>query len=262
MIYLFIIIAIVLISRYLFYWKAMDLDDIYNENTIFFGHRGERNATPENTITSYRSAINKGLKAIELDVMVTKDNRLICSHNIDLERETTGKGFVDELTYQELSPFKAGKSFPVNEQDKIPLLTEAIEALPEDVLINIEIKTKSAFDLIATKQVATLLKKGKIKQKVVISSFNPVAVRYFKFLSKGTPTGFIYEYAKHFYGVFIARPDCLNPDAEFIDDKLIKCCKKRGMRINAWTVNNPYARDWLLERKIAGIITDNPKIVV
>lgn len=262
MIVLIIIIVILLIFRYLLYWKGMNLDNLYNENTIYFGHRGDRNTTPENTITSYSSAIKRGLKAIELDVMVTKDNRLICSHNIDLERETTGKGFIDELTYEELSIFKAGKSYPVDEQDKIPSLIEATEALPEDVLINIEIKTKSAFDLIATKQVAELIKKGKIKQKVIISSFNPVVVRYFKFLVKGIPTGFIYEYANYFYGVFIARPDCLNPDVEFIDKKLIKFCEKRGMRINTWTVNNPYARDWLLERKIAGIITDNPNIAV
>jgi glycerophosphoryl diester phosphodiesterase len=240
----------------------MNLDYLYKDKTIYFGHRGERNVAPENTISSYQSAIKKGLKAIELDVMITKDNKLVCSHNIDVERETTGQGFVDELTYKELSHFKAGKDFPKKKQDKIPLLSDVLKALPEDILINIEIKTKSAFDLRATKQVAKMIKSNTIKQNILVSSFNPVAVRYFKIYVRGIPTGFIYEYAQHFKGVFIAKPDCLHPDTRFIDDKLINFCRKRGMRINTWTVNNSHARDWLIDRKISGIITDNPKISI
>lgn len=238
----------------------MKLDYLYKNGTIFFGHRGERNSTPENTISSYRSAMDKGLKAIELDVMQTKDGELICSHNIDLERVTTGSGFIDEKIYKELSTVKAGKEFPKKHQDRIPLLREVVETLPEDILINIEIKTKAAFDLKVTKEVARLVKEGKIKQNVIVSSFNPVAVRFIKFISKDIPTGFIYEHARHFKGVFIARPDCLHPDAEFIDDKLIKFCRKRNMRINTWTVNNVYAGEWLIEKGISGIITDNPSI--
>ena len=79
-------------------------------------------------------------------------------------------------------------------------------------------------------------------------------------LCKNTPTGYIYEEAKMFKGVFVARSDCLHPDAEFIDKKLINFCRKRNMKINTWTVNNPYARNWLIEIGIDGIITDNPML--
>jgi glycerophosphoryl diester phosphodiesterase len=260
MIYIIVLIVIVLLLRYIFYWKAKDLDYLYMDGPIYFGHRGERNVAPENSISSYRAAINHGLEAIELDVMVTKDNQLICSHNIDLERETTGHGFIDELTYEEISLFRAGKDFHENEQDEIPTLIEVVKTLPDNILLNIEIKTKAIFDLRATKLVAELIKEKKIKQQVLVSSFNPIAIRFFKFIVKGVPTGFIYEHAQHFKGVFIARSDCLHPYAEFIDDKLIHFCKRRRIRINSWTVNNPHARDWLIDREISGIITDNPKI--
>jgi len=260
MILIFILLAILLLMLYSFYWKGMKLDYLYENGTIFFGHRGERNRTPENTLSSYRSAMDNGLKAIELDVMLTKDGEIVCSHNIDLERETNGNGFIDEKIYKELSNVKAGRRFPLQKQDKIPLLTDVVEALPEDILINIEIKTKAAFDLKTAKEVAHLIKDGKIKQNVIVSSFNPIAVRFVKFISKYIPTGFIYEHAKHFNGVFVARPDCLHPDAEFIDDKLINFCRKRNMRINTWTINNIYARDWLIKKGISGIITDNPAI--
>jgi len=258
----FVIIALIVLLtiRYMFFWRGMDLTDIYVDKSIFFGHRGDRLNYPENTITSYRSAIDKGLDGIELDVMLTKDNRLVCSHNFDLEWETDGKGFIYEMEYRDLVKVKTGKQFPKSKQQLIPLLKNVIKSLPKTVIINIEIKTRSAFDIKAAIIVARLIKNKDISQKVIVSSFNPIAVRAIKFVSKSIPTAFIYYQAENFKGVFIARPDCLHPEAEFINDGLIRFCRRRNMRINIWTVNNVYARDWLISKKIDGIITDNPAL--
>ena len=258
-----IITVLVLLSiRYITVWRGMDLTDIYRDKPIYFGHRGDRLNFPENTIASYSSAIKKGLKAIELDVMLTKDDRLICSHNYDLERETNGKGFIDEIDYIDLSKVKTGRHFPLAKQEEIPLLMDVILSLPKTILINIEIKTKSTFDLKTAIKVARLVKKEEIPQKVILSSFNPLVIRMVKLISPSIPTGFIYSKAKHFRGIFIARPDCLHPEAELITDKLIQFCQKRNMRINTWTVNNEYARDRLISKNIDGIITDNSQLAV
>ncbi|NHZ86524.1 MAG: hypothetical protein GWP19_11705 [Planctomycetia bacterium] len=246
--------------RHITFWQGMDLDNIYRDKPIFFGHRGDRLNFPENTITSYRSALKKGLNAIELDVMLTKDDRLVCSHNFDLERETNGTGFIDEIDYIDLAKVKTGKQFSPAKQQPIPLLTDVLKSLPKTVLINIEIKSKNTFDLKAAIKVARLIKRGEIPQKVIVSSFNPLVVRMVKLISKSIPTGFIYEHARHFKGVFIAQPDCLQPEAEFITNKLLKFCKRRNIRVNAWTVNNVYARNWLIQKEIDGIITDNPSL--
>lgn len=256
----FVIITVLalLAIRYITFWRGMDLTDLYHDKPIFFGHRGDRHNVPENTIASYRSAIDKGLNAIELDVMLTKDNRLVCSHNFDLERETNGMGFIDEIDYQDLAKVKTGRQFPLAKQEAIPLLIDVATSLPKTVLINIEIKTKSTFDLKAAIKVARLITRGEIHQKVIVSSFNPLVVRMVKLISKSIPTGFIFDKANHFKGVFIARPDCLHPEVELITDKLIQFCKRRNMRINAWTVNNVYTRNWLIDKNIDGIILDNP----
>ncbi len=258
----FVIITVLalLAIRYITFWRGMDLTDLYHDKPIFFGHRGDRHNVPENTIASYRSAIDKGLNAIELDVMLTKDDRLVCSHNFDLERETNGTGFIDEIDYQDLVRVKTGSQFPPAKQEAIPLLIDVATSLPKTVLINIEIKTKSTFDLKSAIIIARLVKKGEIPQKVIISSFNPFAVRMVKLFSKSTPTGYIYSKTKHFRGIFIARPDCLHPEVELITDKLIQFCKRRNMCINAWTVNNVYTRNWLIDKNIDGIILDNPHL--
>ena len=212
MITLIIIAVLVLLTvRYITFWRGMDLTDLYRDTPIFFGHRGDRHNVPENTIASYRSAIKKGLNAIELDVMLTKDDRLVCSHNYDLERETNGTGFIDETDYQDLADVKTGIQFIPEKQESIPLLTDIVRSLPKTVLINIEIKTKKTFDLKAVIKVARLIKEGEIPQIVIVSSFNPVAVRMVKLISRSIPTGYIYRKEKYFKGVFIARPDCLHP---------------------------------------------------
>lgn len=259
---IFIIIAvIVLLSiKYFFYWNGMDLTNIYREKPIFFGHRGDRYNFPENTIVSYRSAIQKGLNAIELDVMLTKDDRLVCSHNFDLACETNVVEFVDEIDYKEISKIKTGRQLPVSKQESIPLFTDVVTSVPHTVLINIEIKTKNTFDLKAANKVARLIKSGQIPQNVIVSSFNPLAVRLVKLISKSIPTGYIYSKERNFYGVFIARSDCLHPKAELITDELIKFCLRRNMRINTWTVNNTQDRDWLISKNIDGIITDFPTL--
>ena len=66
---------------------------------------------------------------------------LSSSHNHDLERETDGFGYIHEMTLDELRRIDAGKKFPQFSPSKIPLLEEAVEAVPDDVLLNIEIKS-------------------------------------------------------------------------------------------------------------------------
>ena len=95
---LLIVLVVVIFFRYNLYWKGTDLTHVYKNGTILFGHRGLRHEAPENTIKSYQVAIDMGLRAIELDIRLTKDNTLVCSHNIDIERESLGSGFVDELS--------------------------------------------------------------------------------------------------------------------------------------------------------------------
>ena len=133
--------------------------------------------------------------------------------------------------------------------------------MPGNILLNIEIKSDSFFDLRAAKELIKIIKTNKIKQQLIVSSFNPLVVRYIKIMTTDMPTGYIYEFAKHFKGVFLARPDCLHPEAEFIDNELIRFCQKRKMNINAWTVNNRYAKEWLISKGVQGIITDNPNII-
>ena len=85
----------------------------YNKNMdgsrIHLGaHRGDRANFPENTMPAFISTCEMGCDAIETDVRMTKDGHLVLIHDRDVERTTNGKGFVDEMTLEEIRALDAG----------------------------------------------------------------------------------------------------------------------------------------------------------
>src|SRR5436853_5253435 len=72
------------------------------------GHRGNPDEFPENTLASFRSAIDLGVDLIECDVHLTADGQLAVIHDHLLDRTTNGRGFVRDLTMAEIKRLDAG----------------------------------------------------------------------------------------------------------------------------------------------------------
>ena len=114
-----------------------------NGKKILLGaHRGDRLHCPENTMAAFRAAVEMGCDAIETDVRMTKDGHLILIHDRDVERTTNGKGFVDEMTLEEIRALDAGGwKDPKFAGEPIPTVEEFLEYVSEtDLLINWELK--------------------------------------------------------------------------------------------------------------------------
>ena len=73
------------------------------------GHRGAPQEAPENTLLSFRRALELGVVAVELDVQLTRDGRLMVIHDETLERTTNGRGRVLDFTLAELKRLDAGR---------------------------------------------------------------------------------------------------------------------------------------------------------
>ena len=106
------------------------------------GHRGDRRYFPENTMPAFRSAVEMGCDAIETDVRMTKDGHLVLIHDRSVERTTNGKGFVDEMTLDEIKALDAGSwKAPEFAGEKIPTVEEFLEYVSgTDTVINWELK--------------------------------------------------------------------------------------------------------------------------
>jgi glycerophosphoryl diester phosphodiesterase len=102
---------------------------------LVIGHRGAAGLEPENTLRSFKRALEIGVDAIELDVYCV-DDRLVVIHDDTLERTTNGRGGVMATSYDALRKLDAGKG------ERIPTLDEVLELAGSQATVNIELKGK------------------------------------------------------------------------------------------------------------------------
>ena len=89
------------------------------KKVLIDGHRGNLDFVPENTMDSFRSAVELGVDAVETDIHLSSDNALVLIHDHTVDRTTDGTGLVREKTFEELEAMNAGTA---EHQAMIPTL--------------------------------------------------------------------------------------------------------------------------------------------
>jgi glycerophosphoryl diester phosphodiesterase len=143
---------------------------------LIIGHRGAPAYLPENTLESFRLAVEQfKVDMIELDIHATKDAVPVVIHDSRLERTTNGAGFISQWSVKDLQKLDAGyhfdpggkKKFPCRHQGiKIPTLEEVLSAFPQSTFA-IEIKEKSEAMVHAA---VSLLNKYHLLERAIIGS--------------------------------------------------------------------------------------------
>lgn len=104
-------------------------------------HRGANETHPENTLVAFEEAIRLGAQMIELDVQMTKDNKLVIMHDDKVNRTTNGRGLVKELTLRKIKKLDAGKwKSKKYKKERVPTLKEALDIMPRNIWLNIHLK--------------------------------------------------------------------------------------------------------------------------
>lgn len=148
------------------------------KNIIVAGHRGCKALYPENTIISFKKAIELGVDMIEMDLNLTSDKQLVVIHDNTLDRTTNGKGNVRDYTLEEIKKLDAG-IFKGEEfaGERIPTFTEFLDLVSKEknMYLNVEIKEKTheTVDLTIKE-----LDKYNLLGKIVIACFDASIVRY------------------------------------------------------------------------------------
>jgi glycerophosphoryl diester phosphodiesterase len=107
-------------------------------------HRGASNVAPENTMAAFKKAYELGARAVELDVHLSQDGKLIVHHDYALGRPDTGKGLIINSEWEYISSLDAGKWFSeAYAGEKIPLLNEVFFAFGSSVEYELELKGTS-----------------------------------------------------------------------------------------------------------------------
>lgn len=223
------------------------------------GHRGESYLAPENTVASSKLAWLLGADAVETDIYLTKDNRIICSHDANTKRTTGVDLLIRETASKELRKLDAGSFKDIKYKgEKLPFLSEIIRAVPEGKELVVEIKCGS--------EVLPYLKKdirryGK-KRSFVFIAFD------FKTISdtkKAFPDNKCYWlcsnpalFEKTLPQVPAARLDGVSLNYLIISEKVAADVRNLNLELFTWTVDDPAEAKRLTGLGVRGITTNRP----
>jgi len=263
------------------------------------GHRGCRGLMPENTIPAMLKAIDLGVTTLEMDAVITKDKRVILSHEPFFNHEITTRRYgqlvtaqeersfnIFKMTYAETQRFDVGLKphprFPRQQRMAAtkPLLENVIDSaehyaeekkLPK-LFYNIETKSQSHTDNIYhhipadfVELLVGVIKKKNIEDRVIIQSFDFRTLQYLhaKYPSIKTAAlieGFDKRTLQQQLDQLGFTPTIYSPEYSLVNEDLIKHCHEKQMKVIPWTVNDKATIDRLKSMGVDGMISDYPDL--
>lgn len=230
------------------------------------GHRGFRARYPENTLIAFQAAIEAGVRMIELDVMLSRDRKVVVIHDATVDRTTDGKGPVDRKALEELKQLDAGGWFDAQfSNQRIPELSEVLDLVAGRVYVNIEIKS-NAFEAhhpadAIEMQVVDLLKQKKLLHTSLVSSFNIDIIKQIAALEKPPEIAFISEEPASTETVQMCTRLNLfswHPNYRIVSRNQVKQMHAAGLKVFPYTVNSKEDYTRMRSMDVDGIVTDDP----
>jgi glycerophosphoryl diester phosphodiesterase len=229
-----------------------------------FAHRGASAYAPENTLAAFELAIQQKADAIELDAKLTADGQVVVIHDQTVDRTTNGSGRVGEMTLAQLRHLEAGSHFaPVFHNERIPTLEEVFEAVGEKTFINVELTNYASMADSLPEKVADLVRRHHLAQRVMFSSFNPLALLRVRRILPAPPIGLLAQpgkpgaWARSWIGRIIGY-NSLNPELSDVDWRLVESAHQHGKRVLVYKVNQAEDIRQIFQLQADGIFTDDP----
>ena len=232
------------------------------QNT-FIAHRGASYLAPENTVASAKLAWELGADAVEIDVHLSKDNRVMVIHDKDTKRTCSSKKnlVIEKTPSLVLRDLDAGvwkgEEFT---GEKLPFLSEIIETVPENKTLVVEIKAGGNKIIPALRR--SIDNSGKINQIVFISfGWETILATHGEF-----PGNKCYWLSSAKSGLKKKMEEAaekglagVNLNHSIIDQEVVSDAKNLNLEVLTWTVDDPAEAKRLTELGVVGITTNRPK---
>lgn len=226
------------------------------QRPFIIGHRGASADAPENTLAAFLLARAQGADGIEFDVQLSADGCPVVIHDSKLERTTNGHGAVQDFTVAELQKLDAGQG------EQIPTLDEVFESLGPNFLYNVELKTAALQDNGLAAAVSDRIQAHNLARQTIVSSFNPLAVRYARRQLPAFTWVAHLSYKSTFKFKHSLIPvQAVHPYRKMVNAKYMVWASQNGWLVNVWTVDDPVEAQKLAELGVHGIITNKPKFI-
>jgi len=228
------------------------------------GHRGAAASAPENTLIGIARAHDLGCRWVELDAKLSFDNLALLMHDDRLERTTDGSGFFADRSAAELKRLDAGAWKGAEFRgEPIPTLAEAIHFMARRGMgANIEIKPCPGREVETGRRVALELRRIWPRgHGLLLSSFSPAALEAARAVAPELPRGLVVAAPSPDWPAIARRLGCvsLNPWHEDTRPETIAAARKMGLRVVAYTVNDPARAAGLLGLGVDAVISDVPE---
>jgi glycerophosphoryl diester phosphodiesterase len=241
---------------------------------LVIGHRGACAHAPENTLRSFDLAVANGVDALELDVHLSADGRVVVIHDGTLDRTTDARGAVASLPFDRIRTADAGARFtrdgmvfPFRSREvRVPAMEEVLERYPETPLL-IEVKTAAAAG-----PLRRVLERFGAAPRCVIGAFDRAALDPFR-----APPWHICasqaEVQRFLVSVLLPVPlrragyEVLSIPPSwngipFPLEAIARTARRHGMAVHIWTVDDPLKARSLWRRGLNGVITNDPESIL
>ncbi len=230
-------------------------------------HRGASAYAPENTLAAFDLALQMGADGVELDVKLTRDGVPIILHDEAVDRTTDGHGLITDMMLAEVKRLDAGSWFdPRFRGERIPTLAEALGRVGSRGIVNVELKV--LYERIEGLEPAVLavVEDSGSTDRVLFSSFNPLALREMAALNPRLPRGLLYAanqpvYLRRAWLRPLARATALHPKHTMVDARLVRWAHEKGYAVNTWTVDFPPEMKRLVDLGVDMIMTNKPDVL-
>jgi glycerophosphoryl diester phosphodiesterase len=218
---------------------------------VKIAHRGASAYEPENTIRSFRRAIELNADMIELDVRKSLDGRLVVIHDSNVDRTTDGRGLVGRKALVELKELDAGMG------EKVPTLEEVLECAAGKAEFVIELKENGLEE-----DVIKVIKGYGLIEDVFIVSFSSVRLKVIKETEPRLKTGLIlFASTDPLRIAESCGADAVAPFRWFITRSLAERARLSGLYLFTWTVDDRGKAERLREIGVSGIVTNKPDLM-
>jgi glycerophosphoryl diester phosphodiesterase len=276
--------SLIFLLSLLHHFSVMDSDTFDIQ-----GHRGCRGLLPENSLPAFIRAAELGVSTLELDVVVSKDGKLVVSHepwlNPAICLDPAGKNISPEnknfnlysMEYSSIRNCDCGSKKPAEfpQQKSVntfkPLLSEVFDSIKfkfPEIQFNIEIKSRASGDHIyhpAPEEFAGRLlheiKEAGIENRVCIQSFDSRAIRACHLLNPEMKVSFLSSEnftPEKLQDTLGFLPQIFSPHYKTIDEAAVTEFHRAGIKVIPWTVNDCSVMESLYKSGVDGLITDYP----
>ena len=216
------------------------------------GHRGAPGLVAENTLAGFARAIELGCDAVECDVHLSRDGRLIVMHDDTVDRTTDGAGRIADMTLAQIRAPNAGGG------QKVPVLDEVLAAVRGRCGLFCELKADGT-ELLAAE---TVIAAG-MADDVLLLSFGLERLANLERRGRLRLGALLGEREiEDLDRAFDLPVEQIGVSWRAVNPAMVRLARSRGVGVGVWPVNEPADMQAMIALGVDAMTSDRPDVLV